>query len=196
VVDGEAVMSLGSVLEVCILAGGLSTRMGRDKAQVRVGDMTMLARVRKTASGFSKIVSKRVRVLRKDRVRRCGPLGGIITGLRTTRARAVLFLACDMPLVSPMLLKQIMRASSTGAEMRAVFAAQSGRVGFPCLLPASSLELIEKQMTAEEFSLQALAEKLRARRIVVAAKNRELLNVNTSADIVLAEKLLLRSSKD
>ncbi|MBI3255114.1 MAG: NTP transferase domain-containing protein, partial [Nitrosarchaeum sp.] len=33
-------------------------------------------------------------------VPRCGPLGGILTGLRSAKTEAVLFLACDMPLIT------------------------------------------------------------------------------------------------
>jgi len=192
VVDGQAVVSGGAAIEVCILAGGLSTRMGRDKARIRVGGITMLTRIRATAARAFPPASARVRVLRKDRVRRCGPLGGIISALRTTHAPTVLFLACDMPLISPALLKKIVRA---GDDVRAAFALQRGRVGFPFVLPVHSRELIEKQMATGEFSLQALAHKLRGRRVLVATSNRELFNVNTPSDITVAEQLLTMNER-
>src|SRR5213593_339204 len=92
-------------VEICILAGGLSTRMGRDKARVRLGGRTLLGHVRANAmqSGLP------VRVLRKDLIARCGPLGGIYSALRTTRRAAVLFLACDMPFVSAALLRSLVQ---------------------------------------------------------------------------------------
>ena len=122
-------------LEICILAGGLSTRMGRDKTRLKIGPMTMLARVRQAAAAA--LPANPVRVIRKDIVPRCGPLGGIATALKKSGARAVLFLACDMPLVSPALLRRIVRASRDGE--RAVFAEQSKRVGFPCALPVITI---------------------------------------------------------
>src|SRR5690349_6523011 len=97
-------------LEVCILAGGLSTRMGGDKARLRLGRRTMLSIIRGTASDLG----VPVRIIRKDLIARCGPLGGLLTGLKTTRADAVLFLACDMPLISRALLHKIIHVSSEG----------------------------------------------------------------------------------
>ena len=88
-------------LEVCILAGGLSSRMGRDKARLRLNGRTLLAQVRDAAQ----TLGCPVRVIRRDLVTRCGPLGGVFTALKTSRAEAVLFLACDMPFVSPELLR-------------------------------------------------------------------------------------------
>ena len=193
-------------IEVCILAGGLSTRMGRDKARLQLDGATMLARIRSVAEVFGAPVSApartgasatrrvggrrsgRVRVIRQDAVPRCGPLGGIVTALRSSKARAVLFLACDMPLISPALLRRLARASR-GAE-RAVFVAQSGRVGFPCLLPLKLLSRVAEQIAAQEFSLQALAKKLRAHRVILPARSRILFNVNTPEDAARAESLL------
>lgn len=171
-------------LEICILAGGLSTRLGRDKARLKLRGQTMLARIRATA----KELGCPVRVLRRDVVARCGPLGGIFTALQTTRAEAVLFLACDMPLVTAALLHRIFRASGDGA--RVVFAAQSGRVGFPLVLPVTALAVIEAQLQSKEFSLQALAEKLRVRRLIVSLRRTDLFNVNTPGDASAARQHL------
>ena len=84
------------LVSVSILAGGLSSRLGRDKARVRLGRRTLLAHVRRAA----KELGLPVRVIRRDLVPRCGPLGGVFTALKTSRADAELFLACDMPFVS------------------------------------------------------------------------------------------------
>ena len=176
--------------EVCILAGGLSTRLGSDKARLKLGSRTMLARVRAVANAVSvpDNFSSRVRVIRKDCVQRCGPLGGIVTGLRSAKARAVLFLACDMPLISTALLERIARSSRKGG--RPVFVLQRRRVGFPCLLPREALEIVERQIKRGEFSLQALAGKLNAKRLKISERSRELFNVNTPQDAKAAELLL------
>jgi molybdopterin-guanine dinucleotide biosynthesis protein A len=186
-------------LEICILAGGLSTRLGRDKARLKIEGVTMLARIRAVAmnaslrlTGYANTkkgeLQPRVRVLRKDAVPRCGPLGGIVTVLRTTRARGVLFLACDMPLISPLLLRRLFRASADGKC--ATFTAQEQRVGFPLILPVTDLPILEAQMSAGEFSLQSIAEKLHARRLLVPARSGELDNVNTPADLARVEREL------
>ena len=192
-------------LEICILAGGLSTRMGRDKSWIKLGAATLLARIRAVAgnssislTGYANVrngkLLPRVRVLRKDVVPRCGPLGGILTALRTTRARAVLFLACDMPLVTPLLLRRLFRASADGKC--ATCTAHGERVGFPLLLPVTDLAAVEEQLVAEEFSIQALAKKLAARRLLIPARSEELWNVNTPEDLArVAEALRVREQR-
>src|SRR2546430_17716334 len=94
-------------IEICLLAGGQSRRMGRDKSRLKLGRRTLLGHIRAEA----KTLGLPVRVIRRDLVPRCGPLGGIYTALKSTRADGVLFLACDMPFVRAALLKtQIGRA--------------------------------------------------------------------------------------
>jgi len=175
-----------ATFEVCILTGGLSARMGRDKARLKLGGRTMLAIIRATA-GQLKLPTRSVR---RDLVARCGPLGGILTGLQTTRAEAVLFLACDMPLVSAALLKRCLRLS--GAGVRAVFASQQSRWGFPILLPASALAVVERQIVRQRLSVHELAEAVRARKLRVPTQRRELFNINTPRDKAEAEPLLRR----
>ena len=69
--------------------------MGRDKSRLKLGRRTMLGHIRAEA----KTLGLPVRVIRRDLVPRCGPLGGIFTALKTTSADGVLFLACDMPFI-------------------------------------------------------------------------------------------------
>ena len=167
--------------EVCILAGGLSSRMGRDKARLRLGRRTLLGQVRALAGEFG----LPVRVIRRDLVPRCGPLGGIYTALKTTRAEAVLFLSCDMPFVSVGLLESLL--ARRGARPAAIFVEAAGSVGFPFLLPRAAQPGVEAQMTAQRFSLQALAAVLRARRLKLGPSHAaQLFNVNTPEDFAAA----------
>src|SRR5439155_17584451 len=151
-------------VEVCILAGGLSTRMGRDKARLRLGRCTMVAIVRAVAGQ----TNLPVRVIRRDLVPRCGPLGGVYTALKTTRADAVLFLACDMPLVTTELiefvLRRVQRISGNWKPSIhvALFVRTRGRVGFPLVLARESVESVRQQIEKREFSLQSLAKALTA----------------------------------
>src|SRR3989442_2366376 len=91
--------------EICILAGGLSSRMGRNKSRLRLGGRTLLAHIHATA----KTIGLPLRIIRRDLVVHCGPLGGLYSALVTSRADATLFLACDMPFVSAGLLEMLVR---------------------------------------------------------------------------------------
>jgi molybdopterin-guanine dinucleotide biosynthesis protein A len=166
-----------SRVEICILAGGLGSRMGRDKSTLRLGGRTLLARIRETA----KSANFSTRIIRRDLVPRCGPLGGIYTALKTTSANAVLFLACDMPNVSGALLRKIIKHSENGREP--VFTWHNNAAGFPLLLNVDALPVIEKVLAEKQFALQTLFEKVRAKKF---RPNRsfqsDLLNINTPKD--------------
>jgi molybdenum cofactor guanylyltransferase len=165
-------------ISVAILAGGLSSRMGVDKSRLRLGRRTLLGHVRTTA----KQLGVPVRIIRRDVVLRCGPLGGVYTALATSRAGAELFLSCDMPFVSADLLQRLISQSDSGE--RAVFASGSGEASFPFLIPVSSLPIVRRQLAVRRFSLQSLARVLRARHL--RAPPAELLNINTPSDLQLA----------
>jgi len=87
-----------------ILTGGLSSRMGRDKADVEVQGETMLSRVSKALTPH---VSRTV-LLGPDRegwetwpdaVHASGPLAGIATALARTTSDRVVLIAVDQPFV-------------------------------------------------------------------------------------------------
>ena len=168
-------------LAVAILAGGLSTRMGREKARLRLDGKSLLAHARAAAGELG----CPVRVVRRDLVPRCGPLGGVLTALMVCRAEAVVLLACDMPWVSPELLRKLARGVRT---RRAVFVAVDGVVGFPFALRAEARLEVESQIERGEFSLQALATVLRAKRSEVPARAVELVNLNTPQELVAARR--------
>ena len=151
--------------------------MGRDKTRLRLDGRSLLGHVRAAAEA----TGWPVRVIRRDAVPRCGPLGGIYTALQSSRSGAELFLACDMPFVSPLLLTDL--ADRLGPKCNAVFAAADGRVGFPFLLRTAVLPVVEKQIQSRQFSLQALAEALGAVRFrVPKGRTHELRNINTPAE--------------
>jgi molybdopterin-guanine dinucleotide biosynthesis protein A len=97
-----------------VLAGGGSTRFGKDKALVEVGGKPMLARMIELLRGITKevkIVAVRGKYeafgaeIIEDRWPGEGPLGGIISALEheagsAGRAEWNLILSCDMPFLS------------------------------------------------------------------------------------------------
>jgi molybdenum cofactor guanylyltransferase len=162
---------------ICILAGGLSQRMGRDKARLRLAAGTMLSQIRLTAGQLC----LPIRVIRRDLVPRCGPLGGIYTALKTSRAEAELFLACDMPFVSAALLKRLLDHFHQTREP--VFVSAKDLAGFPFLLLKTNLPAVEAEIRKGALSIQQLAGALNAGRIEVGRVQAEqLFNVNTPED--------------
>lgn len=95
-----------------VLAGGHSTRMGRDKAGALVGDKPMLAIALDALGGLDeRVVVGRPREITgvdpttdwlHDEEPDSGPLGGILTALAWAGAHqfdAVVFLPCDLPTI-------------------------------------------------------------------------------------------------
>src|SRR5690348_2685612 len=181
--------------EICILAGGLSKRMGLDKSRLRLGSSTMLGHIRKNA----RATGLPVRVIRRDCVPKCGPLGGIYTALKSTKADSILFLACDMPLVSTELIRLILGRvgeflPKKSMESRlqpavrishspAIFIRSRGRAGFPFILPHEAIEAVDCQIQTGDYSLQSLADSLRATILPLKPPwSQQLFNVNTQKD--------------
>src|SRR5262250_2433117 len=90
-----------------VLAGGKSTRMGRDKALLDWHGQTLLNHMVE----LLRAVADPVRVVGRDplpdRLHGLGPLSGIATGLETTTTDANLFVAVDLPLLTQDFLKYV-----------------------------------------------------------------------------------------
>ncbi|QIL90003.1 NTP transferase domain-containing protein [Microbulbifer sp. SH-1] len=132
-----------------VLAGGLSSRMGRDKALLKLPDgETLLSRSQTLLERLEPPVGVRFSPVLisgnrtggiPDRVSRAGPLGGLqaIARLLTEEEQdggsscdAMLVIPVDMPLLSPALLRQLCLAGRE-VEQAVCF----GDFYLPCWLP-------------------------------------------------------------
>jgi molybdopterin-guanine dinucleotide biosynthesis protein A len=115
-----------------VLAGGGSTRFGRDKALVGVGGKPMLARmieILQDATKKAKVVASRGKYeafgveIVEDRWPGEGPLGGIVTALEDAVGNDAqpawnLIVSCDMPFLTPEWMRYMaMRAASSPAQV-------------------------------------------------------------------------------
>lgn len=161
-------------VEAVILAGGLSQRMGHDKARLRIGGRSLLRR----SGDAARALGLPVRVLRRDLVPRCGPIGGVCTALNQARAETILFLSCDMPSVQSELLQRLL--DSLTPRRDAVFVEADGWVGFPFALRARARDAVWQLYRDGTRSLQAIANHLHAARLRLGVRSREQLrNINT-----------------
>jgi molybdopterin-guanine dinucleotide biosynthesis protein A len=114
-----------------VLAGGRSSRMGRDKALLPWHGRTLLEQVAEvvrqaagdvTVIGHESYRSLGLRVI-PDAIPDRGPLGGLLTALDASDADRVLLVACDMPEVTVGLLTGLL-----SGEADAVVAEAEGRL--------------------------------------------------------------------
>ncbi len=100
-----------------VLAGGRSTRYGKNKALVKLHGIPLIERVLDVMCPiFSNVIiitntpdeySYLELPMYQDIMKGLGPLGGIFTGLRVIPDNAGFFVACDMPFLNQGLIRHI-----------------------------------------------------------------------------------------
>jgi molybdopterin-guanine dinucleotide biosynthesis protein MobB len=111
-----------SKASLALLAGGGSTRMGEDKAFVEFHDLTLLEWVRdRLAPLFSHsfIVAREVERFQglglavvRDALQEAGSVVGIYTAVMASPTERVVCVACDMPFVTPRLVRALVDRSA------------------------------------------------------------------------------------
>ena len=105
-----------------VLAGGASSRLGRDKAALNVNGVTMLARTVDLLRGLAPEVAVSGRDPMplgadapwfEDEIRGAGPIGGIATALNRYKAPCFC-VSCDLPLLTRDVLVLLMWAREIG----------------------------------------------------------------------------------
>lgn len=154
-----------------VLAGGQSTRMGRDKGLLPLAGKSLVehvAAVAQQAAGSATIVGDPekygftgfpvVRDLRPG----CGPLSGIHTALTVSRAGWNLILACDMPQVSPAFLLSLVNRASAGSSDCVVPAGPPGRPQPLCAAyHRRSLPAISRALDSKVYKVMDALKELR-----------------------------------
>lgn len=182
-----------------ILAGGHSSRLGRDKASERVMGRSLLQHVYgRVASVVDEVVIVRRRaqelslaegnaVVVEDGYPEAGPLGGLFTGLSAVRAPLALAVATDMPLVETALLSELLRLA---ADHNAVVPRADDRVQPLCAAYAKTCAAtLEALLLAGERRLTVAVDALRPMYLEPKQWRRldpeglSFLNVNTEDDL-------------
>lgn len=164
--DNEAVTGI-------ILAGGMSTRFGSNKALSQFDGERLIYRLCKTISAvtdritlitntpeeyaFLKLPSTR------DLVPRCGPIGGIYTALKMLDTPLCLCVACDMPFIKADFLKYMIERSP-GFDI--VVPMNNRREEPLCALYRDSCtDAVEKQIQSGKHKITEFYDKVRVLRL-------------------------------
>ena len=194
-------------LTAIVLAGGLSRRLGRNKALEHVGGELLLHRV---LNRVGEVADETVLVVANleqaaalplpedvrvvtDAFPDSGSLGGIYTGLQAANSGWGLVVACDMPFLNVALL-QHMKELRSGFDV--VVPELDGRPEpTHALYGKACLEHIRPRLEAGQFKIAGFFEDARVRTVTeseVASYDPDRLsffNVNTQADLDRAEAL-------
>lgn len=172
-----------------VLAGGRSSRMGRDKALLACGSRPLIEDV---AAKLSAVVGSIALVGSPERYggfgfdrlpdlrTGCGPLGGIEAALAAGRGEYNVVAACDMPNLRESWIRDLFHASNeTGALCTAVRDV-TGKIHPLCAVYRTGcLPTVRALLDAGDFRLRSLLEELHAITIDIGGK---LWNLNTAAD--------------
>jgi molybdopterin-guanine dinucleotide biosynthesis protein A len=191
-----------------VLAGGRSTRLGRDKASEPLLGVPLLQRVVSRLEPLvTQVVAVKARGQRlpgvhcrpallevEDAYPGAGPLGGLYTGLSAMKPEAAIAVACDMPLLSTALVAELLRLSD----------------GYDVVIPISDdhpqplcavyrkrcLEPIRRRLEAGAFKLMGFYEDVNVLEVPPAAWRRfdpeglSFQNLNREEDLQRAEAVL------
>ncbi len=184
-----------------VLAGGQGRRMGGEKATVLLAGQPLIAY---PLQALARTVGE-VRIIAKSDTELPNiagitvwiepqsprhPLIGIVHALALAEGRPVLVCACDLPLVTPALLRALYREdpgdapavlASAGAELQPLLG---------CYRPAA-LELLRALIVDERIPMRAAAQAIGAHGLEVQDRD-ELFNVNSPMQLLQAAALLDR----
>ncbi|MDO9185835.1 MAG: molybdenum cofactor guanylyltransferase [Bacteroidia bacterium] len=104
-----------------ILVGGKSSRMGSDKGIVKLNGKTFIEHILEAVlpnvnevliiannDNYNNLGYKVI----KDKIKDCGPLGGIYTGLMNSKTENNIVVSCDIPFINSDLVKYIIENTS------------------------------------------------------------------------------------
>lgn len=179
-----------------VLAGGRSSRLGRDKALLEIGGETLLARTVRVLSSVCdevivlgpaerEVAVPGVRVVPDERPG-VGPLGGIATALRAIAGDRLVAVATDMPWLNPDLLRYLI-ALSPGFDV--VIPRAHGRTQqLHAVYARACLPVIDEQLARDDFKIDRFFARVRVRQVGEDELRRfdpeleSFVNVNTEDD--------------
>lgn len=194
------------LVTLAIIAGGQSRRMGRDKAFVKLGGLTLIQRVIQRSADLGQaetilITNKPADYahlglpMHRDFLPGKGSLGGIYTALMQASSPAVLVLACDMPFVNGELLRFMIAQLDADTDIVVPRVA-----GYPQALHAiyrkTCIDPIRAQLEANRLKIIRFYDQMRARYLDEVdyaefdAGGSSFANLNTPAELAQARQWL------
>ncbi len=184
-------------IEVFILAGGKSKRMGTDKGLVNFKGIPMILHILKILNKLNlktSIISNNQEYLKfgkplfQDLIPDKGPLGGLFTALDYAQSPLVLLLACDMPSINEEGIKSLMELSEPGKVTVATDSKQISPL-FACY-PVSLKDEVKETILADELKMQDFVLKQSYKLLDLSALSNTsvLMNLNTQEELKAAEE--------
>ncbi len=177
----------------CILAGGRSSRMGRDKAALLLGGRTLLAlQAEKLRSlGLGELLISGTAALpgartTPDSLPDRGPLGGLYAALSAAAFPCCLAVSVDVPLIPVQTLRELIEAHRGGATLLCAEGRTEPLLGvYDCALAKQIYPLI----AVSGAPVRALLDRVPVCRVAYTADPGLLINCNTPEEFARAERI-------
>lgn len=195
-------------MNTIILAGGQSSRMGQNKALMRIGGARVIDRI---AEEFEP-VSQKIIIVASDpepyenikadiiqddpKYRGQGPLAGMYTGLKEVYDRPCLIVACDMPFASANLGSELIAALEKEGcdavipvqeeQMHPLFGVYHSRIA----------GIIQETLEQGNRSVRALLDRIQTRYYTINEESDAVWNMNTKEDYIKAVGIAEGRGKD
>lgn len=184
-------------VEAFVLAGGKSSRMGRDKGLVLFNGHSMVSYVLKALSKTEipfKIIAhdagyeKFGPPVYPDLIEEKGPMGGLLTAFSNTQAKAVFLISCDIPLITFEAIKQLLDMAE---KKRIIAATVEGRINpLFAIYPVTLTEEVKERIQEDNLKMTGFI--LENKHTLVSSISRKMpdifRNINTPEELKMTEE--------
>lgn len=187
-----------SEIEVFILAGGKSRRMGSDKGLVNFKGEPMISRILRVLDKLNmktSIISGNKEYMQfgkpvyQDLILDKGPLGGLYTALEFSSSPMVILLACDMPSINSESLNRLIALTTSG---KMVVSSDGKNISplFACY-PQSLKKAVKETILKDELKMLdfVLKQSYTLLDLTVGGNALVLQNLNTKKELLAAENI-------
>ncbi len=181
-------------ISAAVLAGGFSKRMGANKAELKLGDKTLVdIQVQKLkelgisdimVSGYEKEIegTRAVADIHAGK----GPLGGVHACLKAAKDPACLVISVDTPLLPAEVLKELVEAH----EGPATVLSYEGQIEpLIAVYDTSLADIAEEQLLKDDFSIRRMSANAEVKKVEFKGDADQLLNCNEPEDYEKAKSL-------
>lgn len=193
-------MQLGADFSMIVLAGGKSSRMGTDKADLRIGEQTFLQiqieKGRHLGIGDIQVSGYRGAncdlPVTPDRFADKGPLGGMEACLRKAKHEKCLVLSVDVPLVPVGELENLLNASRQSGACAVILKNGQKEQPLVAVYHRSMAEAMLEEISDGKGSVFSLLNRTGYAVYESAAPEETLMNVNTAQAFEEMKKKICR----
>ena len=178
-------------LAVIILAGGKSKRMGKDKALLSIHGSVLVENLINKAKALTKTIyisgpkekyDKLGLPVIDDMITNRGPLGGIYSSMKQSKAEYYLVLAVDLPLIKISFLEQLIKTAAPNIDA-CIPQHPDGKIEPLCALyHRNCIPVFEQQLNKNENAIYKSLAMLRCSYYPIKQPNTIFLNLNTPED--------------